>query len=155
MNNEWEEFTIKMENGKKLKLDDFIKPEEITAALIESFQKAEVEAIRNHIKNNSIMLSSEFNLTKSFYYSICGRIYEVPPMVLGKSVLLDTDKILPDNVAFALCQTNQQNELTELKEILKKYVVSDGKSLRFKHISFKRNVKDFERIMELINELNN
>lgn len=147
----WEEFTLKADRGVPLKIDNpNMEVDDIAKALLEFFQKAEAEAIRNNIVSNSIILNSELNLTKSFYYSFGDRVREVPPMILGKALYLDTDKILPNNIAFALFQSNKQNELDELRNLFKKYVKTDGKSLRFKNISFKKNKEDFERIMNLI-----
>ena len=147
----WEEFKIKVDRGVPLKIDNpNMEVDDIAKVLLEFFEKAEAEAIRNNIISNSIILNSELNLTKSFYYSFGEMVREVPPMVLGKTLYLDTDKILPNNVAFALFQSNQKNELDELRNLFKKYVKTDGKSLRFKNISFKKNKEDFERIMSII-----
>lgn len=153
----WEEFKLKRNRGKKLIIDELKNPEEAakkaTNELIESLRKAENEAIRNNINTNAILLSSEFNLTKSFYYAIGFHVKEVPPMILGKSVYLDTDKILPSDIAFATFESSQKHpleELEELRNLFKKYVKTDGNSLKFKNISCKRNQKDFERILEII-----
>lgn len=154
---EWEEFKLKRSRGKKLKIDSLDNPEnaikKVTDELIESIHKAESQAIKNNIKTNAILLSSEFNLTKSFYYAIGFQVKEVPPMVLGKAAYLDTDKILPNDIAFAIFESPQIHpleELEKLKNLFKKYVKTDGKSLRFKNISYKRNKEDFERILEII-----
>ena len=153
----WEEYKLKRSKGKKLKIDKLDNPEETvkkaTDELIESLRKAETEAIRNNIKTNAILLSSEFNLTKSFYYAIGFHVKEVPPMILGKAVYLDTDKILPNDIAFATFESSQKHpleEIEELRNLFKKYVKTDGNSLKFKNISFKKNKKDFERILEII-----
>lgn len=105
-----EEFTLNFEKGVPPKIDDLARVvNDATQALIDAFHRAETEAIRNNIKTNAILLNSEFNLTKTFYYAFgYNQIAEVPPMILGKAIYLDTDKILPEDTAFALFEARSE-----------------------------------------------
>lgn len=145
---EWEEFTLTQDKGVPLKIDDIDCDEKTyTRALLEAFQEAEYEAMKNGIETNTIVLNPKFSITKKFYLAFGDHILEYAPMVLGKSVLLKD--VLPDDVPFALMETKARTAEDDIA-LFKKYVVSDGKSLRFKRISYKRNKEDFERILKII-----
>lgn len=117
-------------------------------AIIEAMQKAECEAIKNGIETNTIVLSPKYAITKNFYLQIIpGHIFQYPPMLLGKAVILED--MLPDDTAFALMKTIVKKE-EDWRSFLKKYVKTDGKSLRFKNISFKKNPEDFQKILEIL-----
>lgn len=49
----------------------------------------------------------------------------------------------------------KKNEDIELLETILKYIVTDGMSLRFKRISYKKNKVDFNKIVERLNKNEN
>lgn len=153
---EWEEFKLTRDNAKELKIDDFSESvESLVNKLREEILAAEKEAVKENIQANTIIINSKFCKSDKFYLGIGERVYEYPPMILGKAVVFED--ILPDDVAFALAKTNVKNpaeELEKLRNLLKKYVKTDGFSLRFKNISFQKNKNDFEYLKELISDDN-
>lgn len=149
---EWEEFKLTQDNARELKVDDVSDDiDSVINKLRESFLEAEKQAVKEGIESNTIIINPKFCKSEKFYLGIGWNVREYPPMLLGKAVLLDD--ILPDDVAFALTKTHvntAEKELEKLRNLLKKYVKTDGFSLRFNKISFKKNSKDFEYIKEII-----
>lgn len=145
----WEDYTFTLDKGTELKIDsESPSAEECTRMIMDFFENAEREAIKNGIETNTIILSPKYNATKEFFLALSPhRVYQYPPMLLGKAVILAD--MFPDDVAFALTKTNVEIE-PDYRALLKKYVKTDGKSLRFKNISYKKNKKDFERIKEIL-----
>lgn len=133
----------------------------------ESIKKAEVEAIKQGIKVNTVMLNKNHAICHNFYSALrintsYTNVTEIPPMILGKALVLVD--FLPDDFDFALTFTNVNSpsdiieKLKEENKLLKKYirvVGSGGKEqFIFKNISSKRNKKDFERIKEALDDGN-
>ena len=133
-----------------------MEKENIMEEVFKNIKSAMTEAIRQNIETNTIMLNGNHDMTKKFYIGVTSfgdykMAYECPPMLLGKK-LVCVD-FLPDEYDFALTWTNiksANDEIEELKNLFKKYVKCDGQSLRFKGLSCKKNIKDFEKIKELL-----
>ena len=135
--------------------------ERVTDELYKAFVEAENEAVEKGIRTNTIFLNDKFDATKKFYrdlFDYAGyRVgTEYPPMILGKKVWLVS--FLPDSYPFALTWTETptaEEALNELKQelaVLKKYIHIDDKTGKFvfKGVSPKRNIKDYEKIEEII-----
>ena len=78
--------------------------------LSEYIQKALIEAHKQRINANTVFLNSEIALVMGSYEKIMeNTVAKIPPMICGLSAFL-TDE-LPDNVAFAVCETKVETEL--------------------------------------------
>lgn len=124
-------------------------------SIIDILKGAEEEAFRQGIEVNTIILNENYDMTRNFYakvYSICGfRGY--PPMILGKKLICSD--FLPDKYYFALTKTSlisPYEELQDLKELIKQYVQCDGESLKFKGLSYKKNIEDFNKFKKILEE---
>lgn len=71
--------------------------------LINYIQEAEQEALRQHIRANSVMLNRKIALVRQSYAAMNGGVTEYPPMVCGLSAFL-TDE-LPDDIAFVVFES--------------------------------------------------
>ena len=149
----WEEFKLKYDRGKQLTLDDF-DMNDVVQNIIKRMREAEREAVRQGIKNNTIVLNGNHDKCSQFYMSLRpGTISEFPPMLLGKKLMCED--FLPDKYDFALTWTQGKDineRVHELEELFRKYVKCDGQSLRFKGLSYKKNIDDFEKIKELLDD---
>ena len=133
-----------------MKLDN-INFQEIMDDFFKKLQEAETEAVKQGIKNNTILLNGNHDRAKQFYLGFHTRISEFPPMLLGKK-LFCVD-FLPDEYDFALTWSDvksSNDRIHELEDLFRKYVKCDGQSLRFKGLSYKKNIEDFEKIKELL-----
>ena len=124
--------------------------------IIEKIQKAEEEAYLEGIETNAIVLNEDHTLVKQFYLTLKGpgemgelSVRKVPPMILGKRLFLGP---LPDTFDFALThvETNEETEAVQLMRLIKKYVHVVNGQLVFKKISYKKNERDFNKILDLL-----
>lgn len=148
---------ITEEKGKKLNLEHLNDSIDFGKIILNAFLDAEREAINQGIEANTIVLSPKYSITKRFWYSLgWDSFYEYPPMLLGKSVILAD--MLPDDVCFALTKTkvpnieDLKNEVEFYRNFVKKYIKTDGQSLRVKGISYKKNSDDFRKILSMISD---
>lgn len=124
-------------------------------SIIEAFNEAEKEAFRQGIETNTIILNEKYDMTRNFYVKVdsINGFREYPPMILGKKLICSD--FLPDEYYFALTKTSlisPYEELQDLKELLKKYVQCDGESLKFKGLSYKKNIEDFNKFKKILKE---
>ena len=76
--------------------------------LEEYIQKALAEAHKQRINANTVLLNEEIALVKGGYEKMGNTVAEIPPMICGLSAFLSNE--LPDNVAFAVCETSAETE---------------------------------------------
>ena len=137
-------------------MNNDLELKDIYAKIVKAIKEAEEEAVKEGIENNTIVLNSNHAKVEKFYYqipNINARINEFPPMLLGKN-LICVDW-LPDEYDFALVKTSiksSADRIHELEKLIHKYVKCDGQSLRFKGLSYKKNIDDFEKIKELLDD---
>lgn len=110
------------------------------------------EAIQNNIETNTIILNDKFDMCKELYYSLmpAGQIYEVPPMVLGKYLVLAP---LPDKYKFSVTHLKKfENNVSfaDILKILRKYVRIKNGCPVFANLSFKKNTNDYELLKSII-----
>lgn len=77
--------------------------------LSEYIQKALIEAHKQRINANTVLLNSEIALVKRSYEKIGNTVQEFPLMICGLTCFLSDE--LPDNIPFAVCETKAETEL--------------------------------------------
>ena len=137
----------------------------VVESIIEKIQKAEAEALKKGIETNTIILNTEFDLCREFWFCIDDvfgkKAHMFPPSILGKTVILGD---LPKDYVFALTKTNVTNigdyinNLEEENKLLKKYIHLQGsgdcEQFVFKRLSKKKHKEDFEKIKEVLGYVN-
>ena len=130
-----------------------ISDENIFDGLVEAIQKAETQAIKEGIENNTVIINSDLDKSNPFYIAFLGSVRRIPPMILGKNIVFQP---LPQKYMFALTETNVENpydRIHELEDLIRKYVVVSGEtSLKFKNALLKKNESDFRKFKEIIND---
>ena len=142
---------LKEDKGVELKIDSLPQTEnEIEKAIRDIYDKfattireAKDKALEKGIQANTIVLNSNFEYLREFYYSINRDIYKVKPMILGYKLMLGR---LPTKYEFAMAEL----ETPDYEELIRKYVRVVNGQLVFKNISSKKNIKDFERLRGLV-----
>lgn len=100
--------------------------------LSEYIQKALIEARKQRISANTVLLNEEIALVKGGYEKMGNTVAEIPPMICGLSAFL-TDE-LPDNVAFAVCETKVETELEKGRREGRQELIQELKEMQLGEI---------------------
>lgn len=100
--------------------------------LSDYIQKALVEAHKQHINANTVLLNEKIALVKGGYENVGNIVTKVPTMICGLSAFL-TDE-LPDNVAFAVCETSAETELEKGRREGRQELIQELKEMQLGEI---------------------
>ena len=75
--------------------------------ILEAIKKARIEAIKQGIRANAIIISPEFHYIKEFIVSENGRYNSLmPPMLCGMKAYIDSSGETPEEYAFAIVDSD-------------------------------------------------
>ena len=120
--------------------------------IYEHIRKARVEAQRQFIAANTIIIDREIAYTNNLFVQDNNIISEYPPMIFGMKVLYDNN--LPNNANFVITQTpkNKMERIQDLEEELGIDLITLFKAINSKSIFTKYDGKISEHIEDNYNE---